>query len=939
MRIFRQVTIAFILASLGFMARAQAGISVSVILTEADTGAPVEFATVSLRERNSSKADRYTISDSKGQASFRQVGKGEWILMAELLGYAKDSVSFKVEGKDVNLGTLRLRQSSEAIDAASVEAVGNSIIVKKDTVEYNASAYLSTENDLLEDLLKKLPGVDVDDKGAVTVNGEKVTKITIDGKTFFLNDPKMATKNIPAKYIKKLKVIEKKSEQAEFTGIDDGERETVIDLSVDDRAMKGVFGNIMGGVGHDIPVGGKGLDDARYQFSAFGGRFTKKQRLNLVVNANNTNNRASTDLSGRSSQSEDGNGVTTNLMAGVNGAWTLFDNKMDLSSNYVFDHDRQVTKSVTDRTSYLNGSNLVNHNESNGVSADYGHRIGVRLDHKFSPNTSILFQPQVNFGHGTYSEASVFNTVRDRDGELIPTNEGDRQSAGKTERVNANGSLLFRQRIGIPGRTLTVRLGYSFNQNTNDGVNKSLNRTFTKTGAQKDSILDQVVNRDGHGASLSGRISYTEPLGAGFYVEGNYSLAWGRNTSSKDTYDAGGNYQVAYSNDIRNEYVNQKIGANLRYQKGKTKGQVGLSVNPTDTRNETMRKGIENEYENKVVNLAPQASFSCDLGDFSSLRFSYFGQTNQPSPSQLMPVPDVTNPLRISMGNPYLTPYYSNSMNAEFKRSDKKSYSFLTVRVRGNYVKDPIVNALCYSSDGVRYSFPVNGKGSLNGSMNVTFNSPIAKSNFSVYNYFSASYGSHVSYVSSEMDMSPYYDQGTGEFDFEKFNEDFKDIDSASEFTRNSTKTFGAQERLRLTYRVKNLEIQASGHTRVNKSWYTITTEKDATWNNGVSGSVTYNWNALGLSFDTQCHYKWYDGYASPREDELIWNARVSKLLFKKKVTASVRAFDIFGQERALSVSDSANQHRETLDFTLGRYVIASLTYRFGGRSRPAARR
>ena len=935
--------VVFFLAA-GLMASAQGKFKVTVSIQDKDTKAPVEFATVSVHRYASSKDEKakpyaYALTNREGKAEVQKLYDGQWVLKAELLGYEADSVIFKLEGRDVDLGTIFMKQAKEVLDAATVTADGNPVVFKKDTIEYNAKSFLMTENDLLEDLLKKLPGVEVDDDGNVTVNGETVKKITIEGKTFFLNDPKLATKNIPAKYVKKLKVIEKKSEQAEFTGIDDGERETVLDLSVEESMMKGTFGNLMGGLGHDLPGEYSSEDDFRYQGSAFAGKFTKKRQTSIVFNINNTNNRAATDLAGRMMREGRGGGggdggISTNLTAGANGSWDLFNDKMDLSTNYVYTHGKNESKTISDRITYLSGSNLDYHSESRSHNSSDGHRIGLRVNHKFSEKSSILFEPELNFGHGSYNDASKFNTIRERADTTMPANEGNRSSFGTNDNISTNGTLLYRQRLGIPGRTLSMRFGYSFRRNDTDGKNQSLNRTYKNDGTQKDSILDQTVERNSKNSSLSGRLSYTEPLGRGFYIEGNYSLNWGKNTSYKDTYDADGSYDVAYSNNILNEYINQKAGSNLRYQNKKTRWQVGVSVNPTNTRNQTMKRGVETSYKNNVTNWAPQASFSSDIDSMTSIRFSYFGSSHQPSTSQLMPVPDVSNPLRISMGNPYLIPYFSNAFNFRLRHSNRKTFLSYSLNINGNYVSNPIVSALCYSSDGVQYSMPVNDKNNWNGNVDFTINTPIGKSHFSISNSLSASYSTRGSYIASDMDMSPYYTADTKEFDYEKFHEDFKDIGSASEFIRNKTQTVNLNERMRLNYRIDNLEVQLVGRTRMNKGWYTITSNKKATWTNSASGSVTYNWKAIGFSFDSQFLYRWYDGFTTPREDECIWNARVSKLLFKDKVTLAVRAYDILCEETALSVTDSSNQHRETLSTTLGRYIIGTITYRFGKRFR-----
>ena len=250
-------TVVFIAAVIILLAsapglRAQ-GTTITGVLVDNASGEPVSFATVSLTPKGQSKVYKYVLSDSEGNLRFDGVRHGTYELKAELLGYKPLEKEVVVKAS-VELGKLEMKLDREQLDAASVSAVGNPIVIKKDTVEYNATSFKTTDNDVLEDLLKKLPGVEVSEDGSVTVNGQSIKKITIDGKTFFLDDPQLATKNLPAKIINKVKVVNKKSEQAEFTGIDDGEEETIIDLNLKPGMMKGLLGNFSLGGGHDVPA-------------------------------------------------------------------------------------------------------------------------------------------------------------------------------------------------------------------------------------------------------------------------------------------------------------------------------------------------------------------------------------------------------------------------------------------------------------------------------------------------------------------------------------------------------------------------------------------------------------------------------------------------------------------------------------------------------------
>lgn len=946
------------------LAFAQGGGTVTLSLTDSSTGEAVGFATVSITKPGNTKPYKYALSDDKGKTVFDKVAAGKYVLKAELLGYKPLTKDIEVKGK-LDLGALKMDPDKQVLDAASVSAAGNPIVIKKDTIEYNASSFKTTENDVLEDLLKKLPGVEVSEDGTVTANGQTISKITIDGKTFFLDDPQLASKNIPAKIIDKVKVVEKKSEQAEFTGIDDGNDETIIDLSIQKGMMNGLFGNVMAGAGHDVrkQVSGSELSsgngDWRYQGAGFLGRFTDKNQLSVVINGNNTNNRGFNDLAGSMMQGMrgggggmgrgsrgwgPGNGITTSWMGGLNGNTSLFDGKMDLGGNYLYNNNETYVEEKSKKITYLDNHNLIYNNEGSNTTNSDGHRFGVRLEHKFSENTSILFQPQVSFGNGDFNEISKFSTLTEKDGTTTKTNDGFTSNTGSNNNWRTNGFFLFRQKLGKAGRTLSFNARYNFSGNETNGFNQSRTTTYDEfEAAVSDSIINQRFNQNQDTKSLSGRLTYTEPLGKGFFVEANYEASWNRTSSTKNTFDSGvvsgfdynnliynsvgEKINEVYSSEIINRYVNQRIGANFVYQKDKLRAQAGVSANPTDTHNETT--GFDT-YDSHVLNWAPQAMLWYDIDDNTNVRGFYFGRSQQPSVSQLMRVPDNTNPLSVSFGNMYLEPYFNHSFRSDFRHTNKKNFLSVNAGLDGGIVKNPIVNAQWYGTNGAQYSIPVNGKDSYNGSFRIMLNSPIAKSNFSVFLMSRASYSKSSSYVgSSSFDMGKYYEGDNYDaenFLADKFLEDFHSLD----FTLNKLQTVGLMERLRLTYRNDIVELTAGGRTRMSKSWYTIANQStNMTWSNQVSASM--NWTVPGgLGIVADGNYNWYNGYTTDQGTQLILNAKITKMLFKDKFTLALNAYDILDQAKNLSVSDSSNYHTETLNNTLGRYIVVSLTYRFG---------
>lgn len=967
MYFFKRIIAVLAVSILAVSAFAQGGSVITARLVEEQGGAPVGFATVSLTRENSDKAYKYAMSTDKGEVRLEGIRSGTYTLKAELLGYKTYTRTLSVKG-DMALGDIKMADDAEVLQAAEVSAVGNPIIIKKDTVEYNASSFKTTDNDMLEDLLKKLPGVEVAEDGAITVNGQTISKITIDGKTFFLDDPQLASKNLPAKIINKVKVVEKKSEQAEFTGIDDGQEETVIDLSVRKGMMNGSFGNVMGGAGHDLPSSEAGLDDWRYQGAAFVGKFTEDTQLSLILNANNTNNRGFNDLSGSMMGGMrgggggmgrgqggwgNGNGISTSYMAGINGAWDLFDKKMNLGGNYVFNGTEKDVEERSSKTTYIDDDySLLYNNGGFSNTNTYGHRLGVRLEHKFSENTSILFEPQLNFGHGDYTEVSRDTTYRRSGGADNELNRSFNRNIGDNKNWSTSGFFLFRQRLGIPGRTFTANVHYNFSNNDLKGFNQS--NTYT-TEEARDSSVNQRFDQNRNTRSVSTRFTYTEPLGNHLYVEANYEYSWNRSYSNKDTYDSASafvdpsnptyNYtgellNTTYTNEITNKYVNQSLGANLMYQNGSLRAQAGFSYKPTRTDNETLRNGEVQTYSSTVHNWSPQAMLWYDVNDNANLRLFYFGNSGQPSTSQLMPVPDNTNPLNISFGNPQLKPYFSHGLRGGFRYNNKKSFLSLNGRFGGSLVQNAITSAIMYGNDGVQYSMPYNGPDNFNADFNTFANIPISGTNFTIANMFRAGYSQSSSYVGRNIDMAPYYQDG--EMDYDKWFETYPNrnaLEASDKFFKNTTQTFSLTERLRLTYRLDDLELSASGHTRINKSWYTISDSDTRTFNNNARFSVNWTMSGPGLTLKSDFDYNWYNGYSTKQPDEFVLNAEIQKLLFKNKVTLALKGYDILDQAKNLTVSDSNNVHQETWNNTLGRYIIVSLTYRFGTFDRSKMRR
>ncbi|MBO7764600.1 MAG: outer membrane beta-barrel protein [Bacteroidales bacterium] len=921
-----KMLLAFVLISAGSI-YAQQG-SVKLRLVDSLTQAPVDFASVYVSKDGTVKGAKHSMTDEHGYATIEKVAAGHYIFKAELMGYKVKQMNIEVGKGPLDLGEIKMQQDVNTLEQVVVSAVGNPIVVKKDTIEYSATSIKTSDNDMLEDLIKKLPGFEVDSDGNITANGETVKKVYIDGKEFFLDDPQLASKNIPAKIINKVKLVEKKSEQAEFTGIDDGEEETVLDLSIRPGMMKGWFGNLSGGGGMDIA---NKDHDARFQGAAMIGRFTDKSQISIIGNGNNTNNRGFQDMAGEMMGAMRGggmrgmggmgwggnSGITTSWMGGVNANGHLLDGDLELGGNYLYSGNEKVLEEKTNKMTMLDDNESINtRDEAYNITSAQNHRAGVRADWDITDKTSILFTPSFNFGYADFEEKSTYSTDNNLKGKV---NDGVSLSTGNNDNWRANGRLLLRQKIGkTKGRTLSLNVNYNVSQNGMTGNNYSETNSY-ENGKNHSSVVDQMYLQRSDAYTVGGRFSYTEPLGKNFFLEASYRYNYRVTDAEKMTYDKdmNGNYaslDTLYSSKYRNTFIDQDARINLVKQEEKYNFQVGFSVQPAYTKSVTtlLRENRDSVLAYSVVNYAPSARFDYRFSDRNFLRINYRGSTNQPSITQLQPVPDNSNPLRITLGNPKLQPEFSHRFNINYRNTNTETFASQNANLYATYVKDDIINASWYNSSGVQFTAPINSKeGTFTAGGRYMFNTPIAKSNFSFMTFTNVSVSRGLSY--------------TGSGDVETLDEIIDDL------VAGKTTTLNVSERINFVYRNDSFEARLGGSARFQNAWYTIKEqERPSTWTNSINGEVNYTM-PWGTEIKTDARYTFYIGYEDGyNEPTCVWNAEISQLLFKKKATLRFKVYDILQQAKNVYRTTTDNYVQDVEQNTLGQYFMLSFTFRFG---------
>ena len=616
----------------------QSGVNVTGSVVEQGSDTPIEQATVRLLNVKDSAMVRGVVSARNGSFTLKNVKKGSYLLHITFIGYDPLYQPLQITGKKnpVNVGKLELSDGAIELGEAVVIGKAPEVTVRNDTVEYNADSYKVTEGSVLEDLLKKMPGVEVDSEGKITVNGKEVKKVMVDGKEFFSDDPKVASKNLPAKMIDKLQVLDKKSDMAQMTGFDDGEEETVINLTVKPGMKQGWFGNAYGGYG----------SKDRYEGNAMVNRFVNNDQITFMGGANNTNNMGFSDLAstmfsgmggggGRRGGFGAGSGITSSGNAGLNFSKEFKPDKLTLGGNTRYSHSDNDARSKSDRQNILPGDSS-SYDNSEAMSRTKSDNFGVdfRLEWKPDTMTQLIFRPSFSFSHSmndNFSDATTLDNERD----TVNTNKSSNYS--ESNGYNLNASIDFSRKLNNKGRVFSATLSGGNSDSYSDGMNRSDIVYFNQTDALKNSIIDQRSRYDNKGFNYRAYVSWVEPIGHNNFIQATYSISQRKQEALKNVYnqDADGIYNVldsAYSQSYRNNFISQRASLSFKSQREKFNYTIGLNLDPSYSSSENFVGDTTlSKITRKVVNLSPMAQFNYMFDKRTNLRIMYNGRTSQPS--------------------------------------------------------------------------------------------------------------------------------------------------------------------------------------------------------------------------------------------------------------------------------------------------------------------
>lgn len=837
----------------------------------------------------------------------------DYIVEFTFLGYTTLHVNIHPQQgrKTYDMGEVLLTQSSIVLEQAVIVGKAPEVVVKEDTVEYNADSYSTQPSAVVEDLLKQLPGVEVDENGKITANGKEVTKILLDGKEFFSDDPKVASKNIPVEMVQKLQVVDRKSDLARITGVDDGEEETVINLTIKPGMNQGWFGEIQGGYGYSE------ANPHRYQGGAMVNYINGDDQFTLIANSNNVNNMGFTDQGGQHFRRFGGNnGIATSHSLGVNfnvGNEEIF----RVGGDVMYSYNDRDTRKYSERQDFFSDSTA--YSDLTSRSNDIGQQINARFRLQWKPDSlnTFEFRPRISVN---INDSRMIEESNAYAGDALRTQVNRNYNTDNSHGVSvrASGELIYNRRLtSKPGRSFSIHGRYNFNNTRETG--NSIDRTFLYLMAD---TLDLMQESDNHSwdNGYSARVTYTEPIGdpaKGMFLtfalrsQGNFRNA-DKFTYTADEFEEYDylNPDPDYSNSFRNMNITNSAQVGFRHVTSKLNYNVGMSFEPTTTSSQDLIKPANNIDAYTVYNWAPFMWLTYKVDKQTSLRVFYNGRTEQPTILQMQPVPDISNPLDIVVGNPDLTPSFTHRLRMRFSDYDGASQRSIMAHLRANYEMNSIISATSYdpNTGGRTTTYEnVDGVWNVNGMFMITL--PFKNRNWQ-FNSF------------TRLGVSSSAGKNNGE------------LNRANQFT--------AGESISLAFRSTYFDTELRGRYSLQHVRNTVQTGNNR---NIHSYGGTYNFMVklpFGLTIGSDITYTGNVGYSDGfNQDVWMLNAQLSySFLSAKNATISLKGVDLLNQSNNIQRTITGNYLEDVEYNTLGRYCMVTFSYRFNtfGKDKPEMR-
>ncbi len=920
-------------------------LTISGSLTDVDAKEPIEQATIQVFWAKDSSFVGGTLTDTRGNFSIDAPSNGTFRLRISSIGYQtiEREVTLR-RNQSMDLGVLLMKPESIMLKEAVVTGRAAQVVARKDTLIFNPEAYRTPEGSAIEELIKRIPGAEVDEDGKITINGKEVKKILLDGKEFMLGDVETALKNLPVSIIQNMKFYDQQSDQARITGIDDGEKETVLDFTIKRGMNRGYMTNLdLAGGTHD-----------RYASRGMGSSFTDKTRFVLMGNLNNKEENAGW---------WNRRGLNTNKMLGTN---LNYDDGKKLKADFHVRWNHRNGDNRNENTSenfYSASSRTFSNSKSVNLTRSNNWNGNMRVEWKPDTLTNILFRANGSYGTNdgtTTSQAATFNqdpylyvadplaTAEQIDpaNPLYPymVNHNQNANLSYSRNKNAWGMLQLYRRLNAKGRHVTFRVEGSGGNNQSENVsNNDVHLFLVKDQAGQDSTYFtaryNTTPTDNSGYVVSA--TYSEPLWKGAHLQANYELRYNQNKSDRQTYDFSHEPQNIFSGitpkyrewdpwlstveDHLDDYLDRNLSRfseyknythnmrlTLRHKEEKYDYNVGFLVQPQRSNFIQDYRGIYVDTVRNVTNFTPTIDFHYKFSDQNNIWVHYRGDTRQPEMTQLLDITDDSNPLYITQGNPGLKPQFTNSLNTYYNNYIARHKRTIVVYANYRHTRNSISNLVRYNpATGGNVSRPenINGNWNVNGGFN--FNTALdSAAHWNVGTETRARYNNYVSYVAQMQ----------------------------ADAKKNTTRSINLTERLTAGFRNDWLEVTLDGSINFQHSRNELQPNANLdTWQFNYGGHFLLRL-PLGIEVSSDLRERSRRGYNDPsmNTNEFIWNGQISKSFLKSKtLIVALNFYDLLGQQSNYERWINATSRSDTQYNSINSYAMLHVRYRlnmFGGK-------
>ncbi len=873
--------------------------------------APRQGVMVVALTRKDSVITVFATTTATGRFDLKRLAPGNYILQVTAIGYKPMRRDFTITNANVAADTVVMQAAIVKLNELVATAEHVPIVNKPDTLEYNAEAFKTRVNATVEELLKRLPGVSVDADGGIKAQGQTVQKVLVDGKEFFGNDPKMATKNLPAAAVDKVQVLDKKSDAAEFSGIDDGQQQKTINLVLKPNARVGYFGRSSVGAGPtpggDAAFAGSKGDNTPYSTSLNINRFTPTTQLSFIGSRNNVGNSGfslgAPVIIGRGGSAGGGGGYSETMALGANGSQQFANNSWVRGSYFLGTSDNRQ-QSVTDEQLLQGVSVSANRNatatsSSNSVS----HRLNLNAQESFSTWSQLRFRGNVSAGPNNSDNISQQET-RTPSGAF--QNSATSAVSTNADNLGGDGRITYSRRFNQAGQNLVAEVWGNLSKPKQLSTLNSNSSLTDGAGGVTTRAVSQSQRRNSRTFTSGERLGLTNPLGGGTVLE-----LFGQHRAISETqhYDVndivGGtlipNLDLSQAFERTYSYLNG--GSRLSRNTKSLRWVLGLEVQKSDLQGTIINRN--QSISNGFTNLLPSANMRWQVNSGSNASVNYQTSTRDPSLTELQPFVDNTDPLRTYSGNPDLTPQYQHSLRTEFRRFDQFSFQSIYFFANMGYNTNQIVQSRVIDAQGRQTVTPINlGDG---WSSNI-----------------GGSYGSPVRALGLQADLDYSYNRTSG-------SELVNQVENVNHTTNHNVG-------IRLQNRTKHLfDVSAGAQLDFNAVKYSINSQLNQHYVNRVfTGSGTWYVNDA-ISANASGTYTIYDqNLFGPRDNIFLLGASVGYQFLDNRAEVRISGNDLLNQNNGFSFSSTSSSIREQRSATLGRQLMMQFSYQLGSNLSPA---